>query len=73
MTYLAITLAVAAAVLVYVRLRKPKSELPALHVPRTTDVGAVDAIMREGEKNGIWVYEEGRIVHRIRGQDIIRP
>ena len=46
--------------------------LYSVDVPRTTDAGAVDAIMREGEKNGIWVYEEGRIVHRIRGQDIIR-
>jgi len=35
--YLAGSIAIAVAVFAYVRLQKPKSELPVLHVPRTTD------------------------------------
>jgi hypothetical protein len=47
--------------------------LYSIDVPRTTDIAAVESIMQEGAKNGIWTYEHGRIAHRISGQNILRP
>lgn len=41
--------------------------LYAIDVPALTDIYAVYTILEKGEKNGIWIFEEGHCGHPLKG------
>ena len=42
--------------------------LVAIDVPPRSDVYAVYAVLEDGEKDGLWEFEEGHCGHALRGQ-----
>ncbi len=43
-----------------------KKVLYSIDVPDSTDLYAVYSILEDGEKNGVWMFQEGHVGHQLR-------